>query len=524
MVGNKDLLKKEPALDNRMKCFCIAGFLLFILVFFKNAWICDDAYLNFRSIEQLFNGNGPNWNQHERVQIYTSPLWYLLLAVGRLFSSDPFFYTIIISFTLALLLCWYVYRHLGTIAGGICFFMLTASNAFMDFSTSGLENILSAFLLSISFVGIFKLLKNDNEENRNLIWPTVLALGLLPVCRHDLFFLSLPMTWALIFCLKRSKERTFNKIVLIFVPIILWSVFSLVYYGALFPNTAYAKLNTGIPISEMLTQGLHYFIVTFKSDPFTLVVILLALVLAIKQRQKTDIVLAVALILNLFYILWIGGDFMQGRLFTSAFLLSTLYLGFQVLYNGIYSCKRNYCKAVLVLFIVYMVLFPHTPLNTWLNYSNFNLEHGIADERGYYFDVCSLYAWLYSNPEEIFPDFEWSLIGRQISKSEINYLENDFNGMLGYWAGTEKIIIDRLALGDPFLARIPVAPKQKWRIGHFKREVSDFYRKSLESNRNMFPAGKMQKLYDKVLFATRSKNLFTFDRFKAIISLNLNLF
>ncbi|GAB1351707.1 hypothetical protein MASR1M12_04370 [Erysipelotrichia bacterium] len=35
----------------KLICGIIAGLLL--LVFIKNAWVCDDAYIIFRSIEQL---------------------------------------------------------------------------------------------------------------------------------------------------------------------------------------------------------------------------------------------------------------------------------------------------------------------------------------------------------------------------------------------------------------------------------------------------------------------------------------
>ena len=42
------------------------GLLCFLLVFFKNAWVADDAYIAFRSVEQLFAGHGPRWNMDER--------------------------------------------------------------------------------------------------------------------------------------------------------------------------------------------------------------------------------------------------------------------------------------------------------------------------------------------------------------------------------------------------------------------------------------------------------------------------
>ena len=56
------------------------------------------------------------------------------------------------------------------------------------------------------------------------------------------------------------------------LPFILWEIFSLVYYGFPFPNTAYAKLNTGIPRIELLQQGGKYLLSSLRHDPLTLTV------------------------------------------------------------------------------------------------------------------------------------------------------------------------------------------------------------------------------------------------------------
>ncbi len=58
------------------------------ITYFENAWVCGDAYINFRSIEQLFAGNGLVWNSHERVQVYTSPLWFFMVAATRWVSEN----------------------------------------------------------------------------------------------------------------------------------------------------------------------------------------------------------------------------------------------------------------------------------------------------------------------------------------------------------------------------------------------------------------------------------------------------
>ena len=63
--------------------FASAAYALTIWVFIKNAWVTEDAYIIFRSVEQVFAGNGPVWNPHERVQAFTSPLWFGVLVLTR---------------------------------------------------------------------------------------------------------------------------------------------------------------------------------------------------------------------------------------------------------------------------------------------------------------------------------------------------------------------------------------------------------------------------------------------------------
>lgn len=498
------------------------GFALLVFVFFKNAWVCDDAYINFRSIEQLYSGNGPNWNPNQRVQVYTSPLWYWMLALTRLISPDLYFNAINLSFLLLLLLTYLVFRRLSLFAAGIVFFLFAASNAFVDYSSSGLENILASLLVASAFLFCDKALAQETESSKYGRLALV-SLALLPVCRHDLVTIALPFAVMLVYKAKKTAEKV-ARILLMLSPLTLWSILSLVYYGAFFPNTAYAKLSTGIPRSKMIYQGLNYIAVTFSQDPITMVVIIAAIITGFLSKTGSGYAVSSSLLLNMAYIIWAGGDFMRGRFFSSGYVIAAVYLAQVIDRSNILFCNRRMCFGAVLIFVVYLVLFPYTPLNTGLSYTNFNLEHGIADERGYYFDVCSLYSYLYSKTGDVFPDFEWSHIGKQIAESRINYLESDFNGMLGYWAGTSTIIIDRMGLADPFLARLPVATSTEWRIGHFKREVPEAYRKSLETGKNEFQPGSWHDLYDLVKIVTMDKPLISWERFAAIVRLNLGLY
>ena len=60
----------------------ITGFfvVIFFIVVIRNAWISDDAYISFRAIENLVAGYGFNFNPFVRVQVFTHPLWALLIS------------------------------------------------------------------------------------------------------------------------------------------------------------------------------------------------------------------------------------------------------------------------------------------------------------------------------------------------------------------------------------------------------------------------------------------------------------
>ena len=42
-----------------------AGLGLYILVLLQNAWLCDDAFITFRTIDNFVHGYGLTWNVAE---------------------------------------------------------------------------------------------------------------------------------------------------------------------------------------------------------------------------------------------------------------------------------------------------------------------------------------------------------------------------------------------------------------------------------------------------------------------------
>ncbi len=53
---------------------------IFSCFYIVNSFICDDAFISFRTIDNFVRGYGLRWNVNERVQVFTNPLYTLLMS------------------------------------------------------------------------------------------------------------------------------------------------------------------------------------------------------------------------------------------------------------------------------------------------------------------------------------------------------------------------------------------------------------------------------------------------------------
>lgn len=301
-------------------------FLLVSWVFFNNAWVDEDAYIIFRSIEQFFEGNGPVWNNYERVQVYTSPAWYYLVALTRLISENLFLNVIVLSYVLlagTLLALWWTLNN--TTAWLICVTLLLLSSAFFDYTTSGLSYPLIHLLLTLYLKAYTTVLSGPLTEQK--LGLLVLLIALLLTTRHDLLFLVIPSFCFILWKAWSSFDRfsLLKNLTLYSLPFIGWSVFSLFYYGFPFPNTAYAKLGTGIDRSELLFQGIEYMGRSLTDDSMTLLIISLAVIIGfLKPRTLGNLFLAAGILASLGYCIYVGGDYKAGRFYSPVFLVSSI--------------------------------------------------------------------------------------------------------------------------------------------------------------------------------------------------------
>jgi len=207
---------------------------------------------------------------------------------------------------------------------------------------------------------------------------------------------------------------------------------------------------------------------------------------------------------------------MQGRFLSYSYFISVL----TILYSQRNILTKNARYLSYTALAIYLLLYPHTPFTSPVNYSNQDYYRGITDERGYFFDELSLVAYVsQKNKGEIFPQHYLAENGREYKSSSQNIIVEKSVGFFGYCSGTEKIIIDPLAITDPLLSRLPVS--DRWRIGHFQRVIPDGYIETIINESESLTDPKTDRLYNRIKLITQSSKIFSKERLIEIFLINL---
>lgn len=221
-------------------------FVWLISVLFAYAWMCDDAFITLRVVRNAVEGYGLRWNLDERVQVYTHPLWMLLeIPFYVMTGKNPHLTSLLLSLCTGATAIWLLLRSAPACLTSKLLFVilpLAATKLTHDFISSGLETPLQWLLLAVFFTHY---LRNPDTPYRLYF---IAALCLLT--RMDMIVILLPALISI--TLKHVRKKAFiKKSVIAVSPYIAWLLFSLLYYGFIFPNTKYAKLNTGMQRGNM---------------------------------------------------------------------------------------------------------------------------------------------------------------------------------------------------------------------------------------------------------------------------------
>lgn len=522
--------KNTEPLRNTIIITLISFYVLIVVI---SAWLSDDAYITFRTIDNFINGFGLTWNVSERVQVYTHPLWMFILSAFYFITREIYFTSITVSVlvsTGAVLLLYY--KLSNSITNTILIsLILIFSKAFIDYSTSGLENPLTHLLIVVFFISYFN---KDWVEKKLFKLSFIASLAVLN--RIDIILIFLPALLVIYF--RGNKWKGLLIAAAGFSPFILWEIFSLFYYGFPFPNTAYAKLNTGISQIELIQQGFHYFLFLFYLDPLTPIVLLAGLIIPSVIKNRTLSPLTIGIALYLIYILNIGGDFMGGRFFSAPLLCSVIVIS---KINFTWFRFRRTQIAIIITVIILGLLAPKPTILSTANYGLgpkifkafrfgpyiVNMYHGITDQRMWYYYFTGLLNNVFESKIYEYPLIQYA---QKLRKSGQRVVTKDIIGMLGFYSASNMHILDPRALSDPLLSKLPSTEfwkvghkprpgEKKWLIGHFTRKIPIGYLETISTGKNKLQDMNLRKYYDKLSFVTRG-DLFDNNRLIEIWNLN----
>lgn len=554
-------------LPRRVPPLTAAALVAFLALVVKDAWLSDDAYITFRTVYNFTHGYGLVWNVGERVQSYTHPLWMFLLALFYAVGRDIYWSSLTLCFVCSV-------AAVAVVALGIarspwravmCVALLCASKSFLDFSTSGLENPLTHLLLAV-FAVQFLRGTGRGRTRRDLFWLALTA-ALATFNRMDTALLYLPaLAYAggevvlaaappperlarlprLAFTVVRRRggagnppaltvrdalrrdaadarrwlaavlrqlPGTVGVVALGFSPFILWEVFSLWYYGFPFPNTAYAKLQTGVGHRALIQQGVYYLGDTYSFDPLLIAGLVVGFALPFIVRQQRAAIFVLGGLLYMAYAVSVGGDFMAGRFLTAPFFVAVIAIASVELPPLPRHAVRAGWLAAMVAVVAVGYFVDHS---RWRQDQPAVMisPHGVADERDVYVSSTGIG---YIGFGSTVPRYKWVQLGLQAARSGDHAEVSYSSGFYGYYAGPGVYLVDVYALDDPLLARLPALPYA--RIGHYVRALPTGYVDSVAQGHNLIQDPDLHAYYDKLSLITRG-NLWDFNRLVTIVKMN----
>jgi len=252
----------------------------------QRRWIADDGLIVLRTVRNLLAGNGPVFNQGERVEANTSTAWTYLMYLGSWVGGPMRTEYVALALALVLSVLGVALLMLGTgrlyapslrgrraimlPAGALVYIALPPSR---DFATSGLESG-----LTLSYLGLLWWMMvcwsqpvRTRSDNQVFIGALAFVAGFSVLVRPELALMG---GLALIMMLIAASDWRRRVLIVVaggFLPV-AYEIFRMGYYGLLVPGTALAKDAAG----DKWSQGMIY--LSNFNQPYALWVPVLLLV------------------------------------------------------------------------------------------------------------------------------------------------------------------------------------------------------------------------------------------------------
>jgi arabinofuranosyltransferase len=460
-------------------------------------WTADDAFINFRAIDNLLAGNGMVFNAGQRVEVTTSPLWaYLLAALDVVTPVSLPWLSVLVGLALSVagvvLACAGCLRlRATTLRDGVMVpfgaVIFLAVPPVWDFITSGLETGLTFAWIGVAWWGLARVATADRDARRP-VWLLV-TVGLGPLIRPDLAVVTVALVLYLLLSGRQPWLRHVRDVAIAAALPVGYEIFRMGYYGLLVPNTAVAKEST----RELWWRGWIYladFIGPYHlwAPGLLAVAALAALLWQLRGQHRVVALVAVFVVaaaVHVLFVVRVGGDFMHGRLLLPGAMMTLT----PVFLLPVTRRLLHVSVAALTLGTVWAALCSN---HLRVAYSQHIGPSGIADERGYYVrwggvthpvtyedhtqELIGPYSArvqqladrgadvIAAQRRGLTPDAPALVLGQSTGGT---YLFVGNAGFYGVGVGLDVPVVDFFGLSDPIGAHM--APPQPGRPGHEKQ-------------------------------------------------------
>jgi hypothetical protein len=339
----------------------------------------DDPLITLRYAYNLLHHGQPVFNLGERVEGYTSPL-HLLIATGVLLLPGGFelLKLKLISVAFAAGALWQTER-LARVAGlprwGRLATLVAVAGSwnFVVSASNGLETSLVAFLA----IGTAVSLARGEDWRRTAVWA-----GLLGLTRPDAVLVIVLLAAV---SLRRGPSSSWWRRVLWLsgpgVTVGALEAFRIAYYGALVPNTYFAKQFGLLP---GLGRGLLYLLYSEPLGAWGIRLVVIALegwLISVAARRfgrsRPAMAYAMAVVVaEILFVLSSGGDWMKGGRFLAPAIPAVTVLTFCGVEALVSEARAKWVRALVVAGVVALLV---APVDTSYFAPVWRLEAGVGD-------------------------------------------------------------------------------------------------------------------------------------------------
>ncbi|MFI9511465.1 flagellar motor control protein ZomB [Nocardia sp. NPDC052566] len=248
----------------------VGGVALTVVLFWIGAWqrrwIADDGLIVLRTVRNLMAGNGPVFNEGERVETNTSTAWTYLVWFFSWLTQARLEY-VVLGVALTVSMAAIVFAMLGSarLWGGTKSALLLPAGVLVyiavpparDYASSGLESGLVICWIAVLWYLLMRWSQADRVRLPGL-FGLVFFAGLAPLIRPEMIVVG-GLALLMVFLAPMPQTRLHPILLRALIVAVaggvpvLYQIWRMGYYGLPYPNTAVAKDAGGAKWSQGFT-------------------------------------------------------------------------------------------------------------------------------------------------------------------------------------------------------------------------------------------------------------------------------